>query len=145
MMPSPPPFPPPSPFPFPGPAEPDPVPGPPRPHVWFQPAEPVSVYEQLLRRRIVLANGHLTDETATRLCAQLLTLDAEGDDFALKFAAGFLEGADIGHGSLLSFCFRARDHRGLDGDRQPDAIGAAPLGRSAAEDGGRAGLLFREE
>jgi ATP-dependent Clp protease protease subunit len=38
------------------------------------------VYESLLRRRIVLAHGHLTDEAATRLCAQLLTLDAEGDD-----------------------------------------------------------------
>jgi ATP-dependent Clp protease protease subunit len=68
----------PSPQPF-GPAEPDTVPGPARTQVWFQPAEPVSVYEQLLQRRIVLANGHLTDETATRLCAQLLTLDAEGD------------------------------------------------------------------
>lgn len=67
------------PHPFPGPAEPETVPGPARGQVWFAPAEPVSIYEHLLQRRIVLANGHLTDETATRLCAQLLTLDAEGD------------------------------------------------------------------
>jgi ATP-dependent Clp protease protease subunit len=37
------------------------------------------VYERLLERRIVIAHGLLTDESATRLCAQLLTLDAEGD------------------------------------------------------------------
>jgi ATP-dependent Clp protease, protease subunit len=95
MMPSPPPFPPPfrPAFPFPGPAEPDTVPGPARPQVWFQAPEPVSVYEQLLQRRIVLANGHLTDETATRLCAQLLTLDAEGDQ-PIRFELQNL-GADL--------------------------------------------------
>jgi ATP-dependent Clp protease, protease subunit len=70
----------PSPHPFPGPAEPETVPGPARGQVWFAPAEPVGLYEQLMRRRIVLASGQLTDETATRVCAQLLTLDAEGDD-----------------------------------------------------------------
>ncbi|HEX3752955.1 MAG TPA: ATP-dependent Clp protease proteolytic subunit [Streptosporangiaceae bacterium] len=69
----------PPPHPFPGPPEPETVPGPARSQLWFAPAEPVSIYEQLLRRRIVLANGQLTDESATRLCAQLLTLDAEGD------------------------------------------------------------------
>jgi ATP-dependent Clp protease, protease subunit len=66
--------------PFPGPPEPETVPGPVRTQLWLQPPEPPSVYESLLRRRIVLAHGHLTDESATRLCAQLLTLDAEGDD-----------------------------------------------------------------
>jgi len=41
---------------------------------------------------------------------------------------------------------RARDHRGLDGDRQPQAIDAAPpWGRSTAEDGGGGTLLPREE
>src|ERR1700678_3317044 len=30
-------------------------------------------------------------------------LEAQGDDFALKFVAGFLEGADIAHGIRLSF------------------------------------------
>jgi len=85
MMPSPSPFPGrepvPGPHPFPGPPEPDtvPRPGPARTQVWFMPPEPVGIYEQLLQRRIVLASRHLTDETATRLCAQLLTLDAEGD------------------------------------------------------------------
>jgi ATP-dependent Clp protease, protease subunit len=37
------------------------------------------VYQRLLDQRIVMAHGHLDDEAATRLCAQLLTLDAEGD------------------------------------------------------------------
>jgi ATP-dependent Clp protease protease subunit len=37
------------------------------------------VYERLLDRRIVIAHGLLADESATRLCAQLLTLDAVGD------------------------------------------------------------------
>ncbi len=40
---------------------------------------PGRVYERLLERRIVIAHGLLADESATRLCAQLLTLDAEGD------------------------------------------------------------------
>jgi ATP-dependent Clp protease, protease subunit len=69
----------PGPHPFPGPPEPETVPGPARTQLWLQPPEPPSVYESLLRRRIVLASGHLTDEAATRLSAQLLTLDAEGD------------------------------------------------------------------
>ncbi len=37
------------------------------------------LYRQLLDRRIVLAQGTLDAELATMLCAQLLTLDAEGD------------------------------------------------------------------
>jgi ATP-dependent Clp protease, protease subunit len=41
--------------------------------------EPFEVYERLMERRIVMAHGHLDDEAATGLCAQLLTLDAEGD------------------------------------------------------------------
>lgn len=38
------------------------------------------LYRQLLDRRIVLAQGTLDAQLATLLCAQLLTLDAEGDD-----------------------------------------------------------------
>jgi ATP-dependent Clp protease protease subunit len=38
------------------------------------------VHERLLTQRIVLASGHLDDAAATRLSAQLLTLDAEGDE-----------------------------------------------------------------
>ncbi len=38
------------------------------------------VYERLLERRVVMAHGHLDDEAATALCAQLLTLDATGDE-----------------------------------------------------------------
>ena len=37
-----------------------------------------TLYERLLEQRIVLASGVLDDAAATRLSAQLLTLDAEG-------------------------------------------------------------------
>jgi ATP-dependent Clp protease protease subunit len=37
------------------------------------------LYERLLEQRIVLASGVLDEAAATRLSAQLLTLDAEGD------------------------------------------------------------------
>jgi len=37
------------------------------------------LYRQLLDRRIVLAQGMLDAQLATKICAQLLTLDAEGD------------------------------------------------------------------
>src|SRR6202453_2487649 len=78
--------------------------GPARPE--FCPAD-----EDAVAGRVVVGLVGFGDE------AYVPRLEAEGDDFALKFAAVFLECADIGHGSLLSFCFRARDHRGLDGDR----------------------------
>ena len=48
--------------------------------VWFDQGEwPGRLYERLLNQRIVMAHGCLDGESATRLCAQLLTLDAEGD------------------------------------------------------------------
>jgi ATP-dependent Clp protease, protease subunit len=48
--------------------------------VWAEPSQwPGRVYERLLEQRIVMAHGELDDEAATSLCAQLLTLDAEGD------------------------------------------------------------------
>ncbi|MGE5132876.1 MAG: ATP-dependent Clp protease proteolytic subunit [Gemmatimonadota bacterium] len=84
-------FPPRPPFP-PGPPGPPNEPGPPRQppapapviqptRVWPEPGGwPGRVYERLLDRRIVMASGQLDGETATRLCAQLLTLDAEGDE-----------------------------------------------------------------
>ena len=86
-----PPFPPGPPWPpgRPGqPGEPGPQRQPPAPvpvvqptQIWADPSGwPGRVYERLLDRRIVMASGHLDGETATRLCAQLLTLDAEGDD-----------------------------------------------------------------
>lgn len=40
---------------------------------------PGRVYERLLERRVVMAPGYLDDRAATVLCAQLLTLDASGD------------------------------------------------------------------
>jgi ATP-dependent Clp protease, protease subunit len=49
--------------------------------VWLDPLADwqASLYEGLLKKRIVLASGLLDDEAAARLSAQLLTLDAEGD------------------------------------------------------------------
>jgi ATP-dependent Clp protease, protease subunit len=57
-------------------------PGPvPPTRVWLDPhtAWQDTLYERLLQQRIVLAAGILDDDAATRLSAQLLTLDAEGD------------------------------------------------------------------
>jgi ATP-dependent Clp protease protease subunit len=50
--------------------------------VWLDPhAEWTSrLYERLLARRIVMASGLLDDDAASRLSAQLLTLDAEQED-----------------------------------------------------------------
>jgi len=48
--------------------------------VWFEQGEwPGRLYERLLNQRIVMAHGFLDSESATRLSAQLLTLDAEGN------------------------------------------------------------------
>ena len=62
-------------------------PQPPRPNPAIQPTRrwveqgewPGRLYERLLNQRIVMAAGWLDGEAATRLCAQLLTLDAEGE------------------------------------------------------------------
>ena len=81
-------------FPWPGPAVPDtpppgrpsfpgtPSPGPlPPTRIWLDPHAGLqdTLYERLLEQRIVLASGVLDEAAATRLSAQLLTLDAEGD------------------------------------------------------------------
>src|SRR5580693_2380979 len=57
----------------------DPGPVPPT-RVWLDPHAgwQDTLYERLLEQRIVLASGVLDDAAATRLSAQLLTLDAEG-------------------------------------------------------------------
>jgi ATP-dependent Clp protease protease subunit len=62
------------------PGRPEPGPLPPA-RVWLDPhtAWQDKLYERLLEQRIVLASGFLDDAAATRLSAQLLTLDAEGD------------------------------------------------------------------
>jgi ATP-dependent Clp protease, protease subunit len=64
--------------PFPG--RPEPVPVPPA-RVWSDPHAgwQDKLFERLLEGRIVFAAGVLDDTAATRLSAQLLTLDAEGD------------------------------------------------------------------
>jgi ATP-dependent Clp protease, protease subunit len=59
-----------------------PGPGPlPPTRVWLDPQAgwQDALGERLLQQRIVLASGLLDDQAATRLSAQLLTLDAEGD------------------------------------------------------------------
>ena len=70
-------------FPSPGkPPAPGDVPGPvPPSRVWLDPHAGLQdrLAERLLEKRIVLASGVVDDEAATRLSAQLLTLDAEGD------------------------------------------------------------------
>jgi ATP-dependent Clp protease protease subunit len=38
------------------------------------------LYDRLLEKRIIMTTGLLDDDAATRLSAQLLTLDAEGDE-----------------------------------------------------------------
>lgn len=49
--------------------------------VWLDPVGwPDKVYNRLLEHRIVMVAGNLDNEAATSLCAQLLTLDAEGTD-----------------------------------------------------------------
>jgi ATP-dependent Clp protease protease subunit len=65
----------------PPPARPEPGPVPPV-RVWSDPLADwqASLYQRLLEKRIVLASGMLDDEAAARLSAQLLTLDAEGDE-----------------------------------------------------------------
>ena len=69
---------------FPGwpPAPPSPAPGPvPPTRVWLDPNAGWQgrLLERLLERRIALASGLLDDDAAARLSAQLLTLDADGD------------------------------------------------------------------
>jgi ATP-dependent Clp protease protease subunit len=49
--------------------------------VWLDPGQwSARIYERLYEQRIVLAQGNLDDEAATRVCAQVLTLDAEAAD-----------------------------------------------------------------
>ena len=62
------------------PGTPEPGPVPPT-RVWLdqQAGLQDKLYERLLEQRIVLASGVLDEPAATRLSAQLLTLDAEGD------------------------------------------------------------------
>ena len=64
----------------PSPGSPDPGPVPPT-RVWLDPHAgwQEKLYERLLEQRIVFATGVLDEAAATRLSAQLLTLDAEGD------------------------------------------------------------------
>lgn len=67
----------------PWPSTPPPAPVPVSPvRIWLDPNADwkSKLYEGLLKKRIVLASGVLDDDAAARLSAQLLTLDAEGDE-----------------------------------------------------------------
>ena len=61
------------------PGEPGELPG---TRVWMDPHSDWQdrLYDRLLDKRIVMTTGLLDDDAATRLSAQFLTLDAEGDD-----------------------------------------------------------------
>jgi ATP-dependent Clp protease, protease subunit len=65
------------------PSEPSPAPQRPNPaiqptRVWLDPVQFPTLHDRLLAQRIVIAHGWLDGDAATRLSAQLLTLDAEG-------------------------------------------------------------------
>lgn len=67
------------------------APDPGRPQPW-----PSDVYAALLRRRIVVVSGPLTDEVATRAAAELMLLDADAVDpvqLLLSSAGGDLDAA----------------------------------------------------
>ncbi|MFX9995568.1 hypothetical protein ABTP67_19060, partial [Acinetobacter baumannii] len=68
-----------------------------------------------------------------------------GDDLALEIVADLLERTDVSH-ATSPVVFRARDHRGLDGDlKAEDDRRRTRLGRSAAEDAVVETFLPREE
>jgi ATP-dependent Clp protease protease subunit len=74
------PWPPEQPEPLPGhPLPGRPAPAPSQPRTWVERGEwPARLYDRLLEQRIVMVHGWLDNEAATRLSAQILTLDAEG-------------------------------------------------------------------
>ena len=77
--------------------------------------------------------------------ADALGLQTEGDDLALEIVADLLERTDGSH-VTSPVVFRARDHRGLDGDLQGRGRSATHLqGRSEAEDAVVATFLSCEE
>src|SRR5580698_11259278 len=75
---------------------------------------------------VVVAAAGLLDD------ADALGLDAEGDDLALELVADLLKGTDVGH-VASPCCFRARDCRGPDGDRQAEDDRRRTRLRAAAE------------
>src|SRR5229473_2336616 len=77
--------------------------------------------------------------------ADAFGLQAEGDDLALEIVSDLLERTDGSH-VTSPVVFRARDHRGLDGDLQAeDDRRRTRSGRSAAEDAVVETFLPREE
>jgi len=65
----------------------EPAPGPQRPNpaiqptrIWLDPVQLPALHDRLLAQRIVIAHGWLDGDAATRLSAQLLTLDAESTE-----------------------------------------------------------------
>src|SRR5277367_6408547 len=63
-----------------------------------------------------VAGGVVVGPVGLRDDADALGLQAQGNDLALELVAGLLERTDVGH-VTSPWLFRARDHRGLDGDR----------------------------
>ena len=69
------------------PGDPGQVPG---TRVWMDPHADWQdrLYDRLLEKRIIMATGMLDDDAATRLSAQFLTLDAEGDEALTRAILG---------------------------------------------------------
>jgi hypothetical protein len=74
-----------------------------------------------------------------------LALQAQGDDLALEFVAGLLEGADVSHVTSPWLSEPATTAASMAICRPKAIDDAPPLGRSAAEDGGGETFLPREE
>src|SRR6267143_3307830 len=96
-------------------------------------------HEDSVARSLVVGGAGFRDD------ADAFGLQAEGDDLALEIVADLLERTDGSH-VTSPVVFRARDHRGLDGDLQAeDDRRRTRSGRSAAEDAVVETFLPREE
>src|SRR6266478_6801329 len=96
-------------------------------------------HEDSVARSLVVRGAGFRDD------ADAFGLQAEGDDLALEIVADLLERTDGSH-VTSPVVFRARDHRGLDGDLQAeDDRRRTRSGRSAAEDAVVETFLPREE
>src|SRR6266478_2434162 len=92
-----------------------------------------------------VAWSFVVGEAGFRDDADAFGLQAEGDDLALEIVSDLLERTDGSH-FTSPVVFRARDHRGLDGDLQAeDDRRRTRSGRSAAEDAVVETFLPREE
>src|ERR1700722_16011489 len=96
-----------------------------------------SAHEDAVARSLIVGGVGFGDD------ADAFGLQAEGDDLALEIVSDLLERTDGSH-VTSPVVFRARDHRGLDGDLRGRGRSATHLkGRSEAEDAAVATFLPR--